>query len=257
MDYFAAFDQNGHIQVIREDTDKNGKIDYIRYFRNSEQYRTERDTDHDGFFESVSFIKNHLIVKTKIDKNKDGRPDIIIFFDRNRKKKKLEWDSDFDGYFETTQIYDDPEWTMIVCQDTNADNITDIRSFYKDQVLMRRELDDNSDGKIDGIEFYGKTGVLRKIKEIKKGRAAITWFYDTSGHLIRGEEDTNLDGLVDTWYLYNKGTLTGVREDTNHDGRADLWEKYDNTQALIKREKDLDFDGIPDFTDQIDKTQKS
>ena len=168
MDYFAAFDQNGHIQVIREDTDKNGKIDYIRYFRNSEQYRTERGTDHDGFFESVSFIKNHLIVKTKIDKNKDGRPDIIIFFDRNRKKKKLEWDSDFDGYFETTQIYDDPEWTMIVCQDTNADNITDIRSFYKDQVLMRRELDDNSDGKIDGIEFYGKTGVLRKIKEIKK-----------------------------------------------------------------------------------------
>jgi hypothetical protein len=40
-----------------------------------------------------------------------------------------------------------------------------------------------------------------------------------------------------------------VEEDTNKDGKPDLWETYDESEALIKREKDLDFDGKPDIVD--------
>jgi hypothetical protein len=48
-----------------------------------------------------------------------------------------------------------------------------------------------------------------------------------------------------------------VQEDTNLDGKPDLWEAYDETQAIVKREKDLDFDGTPDFIDIIEDIDKN
>ncbi len=47
-----------------------------------------------------------------------------------------------------------------------------------------------------------------------------------------------------------------MQEDTNYDGKPDLWEEYDETRAVVKRKKDLDFDGMPDFVDLIEKTEK-
>jgi hypothetical protein len=47
--------------------------------------------------------------------------------------------------------------------------------------------------------------------------------------------------------------LISVEEDTNKDGRPDLWEAYDKSEALIKRQKDLDFDGKPDVEKLIGK----
>jgi hypothetical protein len=37
-----------------------------------------------------------------------------------------------------------------------------------------------------------------------------------------------------------------VEEDTNGDGKADLWEEYDESEALVKRSRDLNLDGKPD-----------
>ena len=33
-------------------------------------------------------------------------------------------------------------------------------------------------------------------------------------------------------------------------------EEYDEIEALVKRSKDLDFDGTPDFTDVVGNTEK-
>jgi hypothetical protein len=82
----------------------------------------------------------------------------------------------------------------------------------------------------------------------------MVWFYAKDEILVRGEEDRDQDGRTDIWYLYENGLLTQVHEDTNADGKPDLWENYDETQALVKRKKDLDFDGIPDFSDEVEKT---
>jgi len=256
IDYFAIFDKKGQILKIREDTKKNGKIDKIRHYKSGEPCRIELDTDHNGFFETVSLIKNNKIVKTLIDKNQDGRPDMEIFFDEYQDKKRLISDSNFDGYFEITQQYDDPAWSMILSRDINADRMVDIRSFYTDTILRRKELDENADSFPDCIEIFNKAGLLEKIEEKKEGRTVITWFYDVGELLVRGEEDKNGDGITEIWYLYDKGNLKSVQEDTNYDGKPDLWEEYDETRAVVKREKDLDFDGMPDFVDLIEKTEK-
>ena len=52
---------------------------------------------------------------------------------------------------------------------------------------------------------------------------------------------------MDTWYFYQKNRLTAIEEDTNGDGKPDIWEEYDEAEALIKRKRDLDFDGEPDI----------
>jgi len=65
--------------------------------------------------------------------------------------------------------------------------------------------------------------------------------------------DGDCDNQVDTWYFYRQGRLISVEEDTNKDGRPDLWEAYDKSEALIKRQKDLDFDGKPDVEKLIGK----
>ncbi len=49
------------------------------------------------------------------------------------------------------------------------------------------------------------------------------------------------------WYYYHKGRLASVEEDTNEDGRPDLWEKYDESEAMVKRSRDLNFDGKADL----------
>ncbi|MBU2628684.1 MAG: hypothetical protein KKE61_08705, partial [Proteobacteria bacterium] len=90
-----------------------------------------------------------------------------------------------------------------------------------------------------------------------QGRIHLTWFYGPGEKLIRGEEDKNGDGKTDIWYLYDNGILTTVQEDTNLDGKPDLWEIYDETQAVVKRERDLDFDGTPDFVDVVEAAATS
>ncbi|MCK5099457.1 MAG: hypothetical protein KAR45_15220, partial [Desulfobacteraceae bacterium] len=190
------------------------------------------------------------IIKNLIDKNQDGKPDVEAFFDKNQNRKKLISDLDFDGYFETVQTYNNPAWSMILSQDINADKNTDVKSFYSNNILKQKELDDNSDGIIDCIEYYHKTGTIEKLEEMNNGKIVITWFYDDKETVIRAQEDKNSDGMVDIWYQYDdKGILKSVEEDTNLDGKPDLWEEYDETQAVVKREKDLDFDGMADFVD--------
>ncbi|MCD4677578.1 MAG: hypothetical protein K8S18_16525 [Desulfobacula sp.] len=196
-----------------------------------------------------------MLSKFEKDENGDTKPDLKVVYQKG-KKIFLSKDMDFDGYFEITQKYDDPAWSMIISQDINADRIVDIRFFYKDTVLRRKEVDENFNGVPDIVEVFSKDGALEKIEEKKEGKTVITWFYDAEESLVRGEEDKNGDGIAEICYLYDKGNLKSVQEDTNQDGKPDLWEEYDETQAVVKRQKDLDFDGMPDFVDLIEKAEQ-
>ena len=38
-----------------------------------------------------------------------------------------------------------------------------------------------------------------------------------------------------------------LKRDANGDGKSDLWEEYDQSEALVSRSRDLNFDGKPDI----------
>jgi antitoxin component YwqK of YwqJK toxin-antitoxin module len=244
-------------KIIKTVIDKNqdGLTDtHITFDDREEKKQLVSDSDFDGKTDVWQFYQDNKLFRVETDENKDGRVDLKVFYAQGIRVSLVK-DGDNDGYFELTQTYDDPDWTLILAQDINADKICDLRSFYGGTTLRKKERDENSDGSVDCVEHYNQAGMLEKIEEKSQEKTRLTWFYDTKEIPVRGEEDKNGDGKVDTWYLYENGVLKQVREDTNGDGKPDLWEEYDDTQAIVKRSKDLDFDGVPDFTDMNEPTE--
>jgi hypothetical protein len=129
--------------------------------------------------------------------------------------------------------------------------MTMMAGLKRPRILRLKELDENSDGRVDLREHYNKNGRLTKSEEDNgnTGHLNIAWFYNDSEEAVRAEEDNNGDGRVDTWYFYQKNRLTAIEEDKNGDEKPDIWEEYDDAEALIKRKRDLDFDGNPDVED--------
>jgi antitoxin component YwqK of YwqJK toxin-antitoxin module len=237
------------------DKNQNGTPDVVIHFNAKEQKeRLISDTDFDGRPDTWQYYTQNTLSRVEKDENKDGRVDVKVFY-QNGKKSSLIRDTNSNGHFDTTQVYDDPEWTLIVLQDVNNDNTADIRSFYRDENLRRKEMDETLDGFIDVVETYDQNGELETLEERRQGKPWMTWFYEPGEILVRGEEDKNQDGHVQIWYLYENGRLRTVKEDTTLDGNPDLWETYDDTQAIVKRERDLDYDGIPDFVEMIEQAE--
>ena len=65
--------------------------------------------------------------------------------------------------------------------------------------------------------------------------------------MVFAEKDLTGNGAPDAWYSYEQGRLSEIRRDTTGDGSADVWEIYGENQQLLKRSKDLDYDGVADI----------
>ncbi|WDP84379.1 MAG: hypothetical protein HUN05_03795 [Desulfobacter sp.] len=237
-------------QVRQSFTDKNQDkvMDQTIFFSaTGAREKLADDTNFNGRPDMWQFYKNNGLERLERDENGDGKTDLKVFYGPGAVKKRLTRDSDFNGYFETCQVYDDPQWTLVTTQDFNRDHHPDICTCYTGQVIRVKRTDEDLDGKIDLIEYYTLSGALEKQVEIRTKNASLTWFYNQKDTPERAEEDLNGDGKTDTWYFYAKGMVTRVEEDSNQDGQPDLWETYDENETLVKREKDLDFDGRPDF----------
>jgi len=254
-EFFETVSLMENDRIVKNLIDKNrdGTADVTVFFNAAQQKeRLISDSDFDGKSDTWQFYTDDTLSRVEKDENKDV--DLKVFYE-NSQKTFLMRDTDFDGYFDTTQRYDDPEWTMIILQDINKDEKPDIRSFFKDSTLRRKEIDENLDGFMDVVEIFDENGDLATLEEHLQGKPWLTWYYEPGEILVRGEEDKNQDGAVDIWYLYENGRLTTVKEDTTLDGKPDLWETYDETRAIVKRERDLDYDGIPDFVEMIEQAE--
>ncbi len=256
-EFFETVSLMENNRIVKNLTDKNRDgIPDVEVVFNENQYRELliSDTDFNGKPDIWQYYTDDILIRVEKDDNQDGNVDLKVFY-QNGRKTHLVQDTRFDGYFDTTQRYDDPEWTLIVSQDLSQSGRADLCSFFRNDVLRRKEVDQNLDGITDLVETYDENGHIETLEERKQGNPWLTWYYEPDEVLVRGEEDKNQDGEVEIWYLYEKGRLVTVKEDTTLDGRPDLWETYDETQAMVKRERDLDFDGIPDFVEMIEQAE--
>jgi hypothetical protein len=122
--------------------------------------------------------------------------------------------------------------------------------------MRLKEIDEDGDGTLDLKEYFSPEGRLEKSEESDKGTGqfTMTWYYNKEEEAIRAEKDTDKDGRIDTWFYYRDGAIHRVEEDTNGDGKPDLWEEYDEAEALVKRSKDLNYDGTPDIEKVAEKS---
>jgi hypothetical protein len=143
--------------------------------------------------------------------------------------------------------------------DRNGDGREDAWAFMDGTRLLRAELDDNFDGRVDRKEFYsagasneraGGTAVVRgqgvltrvELVSAATGASFREETYD-KGVLARAEEDTDGDARTDKWERYENGTLTSVALDTGGRGIPDRRLVYTADGGTPRIETDPDGDG--------------
>jgi antitoxin component YwqK of YwqJK toxin-antitoxin module len=148
------------------------------------------------------------------------------------------------------------EGLVVLKFDVNGDNRPDIRKYVREKtdasghvedVVVRKEIDLNNDGKIDVWRYYDEKGELVKERlDLDFDGLIDCTIYYKSGVVEHKEYDTNFDGKPDLWKYYNeKGQLARVEADRNHDGKVDYWEYWENGK-LDRIGYDTNGDGKPE-----------
>ncbi len=134
--------------------------------------------------------------------------------------------------------------------DVNRDGKADVWKITREvdgkEIVVRKFLDLNGDGRIDAREYYTADGSLEKIVYDMDfdGQPDVVRFYEKD-QLVRKEYALGFDGVSRTWSFYEKGKLIRKERDTNHDGNVDYWEYWENG-ALDRIGYDDDGDGQVD-----------
>jgi hypothetical protein len=112
---------------------------------------------------------------------------------------------------------------------STKDGKPNVSSYMDGSKIVRIEIDDNEDGKIDRWEYYGPDQQLERVglSRSDDGRQDSWAFRAADGSIERLEISTKRDGTPNRTEVYTKGALTRAEEDTNGDGRIDKWEEYE------------------------------
>jgi hypothetical protein len=105
--------------------------------------------------------------------------------------------------------------------DNDEDGRLDRWEYYgTDQKMLKVGLSRGNDGKPDVWMFQGPEGSVEKVEVSTRrdGKANRTEFYE-NGMVARAEEDGDGDGQVDKWEIYERGALARVSFDTTKSGK--------------------------------------
>ena len=111
--------------------------------------------------------------------------------------------------------------------DTNVDGKPDLITWFnEDGTRSKESFDLDFDGKPDVIIYYEHGVVVRKetFHGAKADRPDMVAIYE-GGKKVRVERETRGNGRVDTWEYYENGRLTRIGEDVDGDGLVDRWIK--------------------------------
>jgi len=154
--------------------------------------------------------------------------------------------------------------------DLNGDGRQDQWTFLDGNRPLRAEADTDGDGRVDRWEYYAAPASLVKVGSSSRSDGVEdtwTWAIDANGErrvdlsrardraidrreyfqgdvLVRADEDTDLDGLLDKWERYEAGALRQVEFDTTKQlGRPDRRLMYDAQGRFVSISADPDGDG--------------
>jgi hypothetical protein len=113
--------------------------------------------------------------------------------------------------------------------DANGNGKFDTFSYMNGATLVRIEIDENEDGKIERWEYYGPEKALEKVgfSRAQDGVEDAWQYFDARGAVSRIEISSLRNKRIDRIEYYEKGVLVRAEEDTDHDGTMDKWETYE------------------------------
>jgi hypothetical protein len=120
--------------------------------------------------------------------------------------------------------------------------------------LVRVELDEDRDGRVDLWNFYDPEGRLEKQEQDRSGDGQVDAWVTidvATGKETRVLLDRNGDGQVDSWRTNDaQGRTTDLEEDENGDGKPDRWVYFEGG-APTRFEQDTTGDGKIDLRGQL------
>ena len=150
--------------------------------------------------------------------------------------------------------------------DLNRDEQADVFKFFtrgpdpsksgqETDLLMRKEVDLNHDGRVDVIQLFDLAQQLVEEHtdlDFDGRNDEIAHYHD--GVILRREIDLNYDGRSDIIKKYTGGTLTLIESDRSGDGRTDTWEYFENG-SIDRIGTDSNGDGVVDEWEQKAKAE--
>jgi hypothetical protein len=123
---------------------KTGKLEVLKY-----------DSDGDGKFDTVSYMDGARIVRIEIDRDQDGKVDRWEYYGPGQKLEKVGFSRANDGVEDAWSFADSTGAIVRIEVATKRDGKPNRFEFYNtDKVLSRVEEDTDRDGRIDKWETY-------------------------------------------------------------------------------------------------------
>ena len=122
---------------------KTGKLEVIKY-----------DSDGDGKFDTVSYMDGPRIVRIEIDKDQDGKVDRWEYYGPGQKLEKVGVSRANDGIEDAWSFFDAAGVVVRIEVSTKRDGKPNRVEYYSGNALNRVEEDTDADGRIDKWETY-------------------------------------------------------------------------------------------------------
>jgi hypothetical protein len=114
--------------------------------------------------------------------------------------------------------------------DRNHDGKPDAWLKMRGAHVVSADLDEDFDGKVDRREVYADNATTAAAPGVAPGAVPALPRTD----MVRAEQSTRGDGVMNRVEFYEHGKLARVEEDTNGDGRVDKWETWtDGTLTTV------------------------
>lgn len=133
--------------------------------------------------------------------------------------------------------------------DADGNGTHDTWAYMDGARIVRLEADANENGRIERWEYYPERAGAGRVppERIERatfddGRVTRREFFEGS-EMVRVEEDTDGNGVIDKWETYTAGTLRSLSLDENGDGRPDRRLLYKPDGSLDRIEADPDGSG--------------
>ena len=202
IDSRYTYDYNEYGLLLSEKFDKNGdgnitRITKYSYNESNDNTKIEIDYSADQTIDEVfdMVYKNNLLLEIQYDSDNDGEYNQLTFYKYNEKGNILTYEFDFRADNSIDDVinyfYNDSDLLVREVRTLSSELTSDYfkydsyiyyYKYDKKQNLVKKELDNDSDGSIDAV---------------------IKFYYNKNNYLIKEEMDSSNDGSIDTVINYS------------------------------------------------------
>lgn len=242
VDMIQVYGPRGDIREVHMDSDKNGTLERVQFYKDEALVRVERDVDDDEKPDVFDYFKETKRVRQE-RKDTRGRTTQIVLFDENEAPKVLKKDTTGSGFFDRVYSFDQGHVARMT-SDGNENGRINVTVLYAHDLPSFKSVDDNEDGHNEVEITYDKEGQPLSSRHDRDTDSVMDTFrtYD-KGLIVKQEEDRDQNGVMDRVITFHNGIPHNEDKDSNLDKTMDRFIAYDAKGEVSKIREDSRYTG--------------